>query len=265
MLRSELSGTAYNKSEHRRRLQPLLRGRTDGAIERKHQNISAILQEVGFPPIPGYKPLVNYQQDLRDVVVARLLGDSELQNLAARDVEAAATVPAVIDVLDAWVAPPRPMEPRRAPGVAERRPLVRNVDYLAREAMNRSLGDAGEAFVLRYERARLVRAGQERLADRVDHVSRTRGDGLGYDILSYETSGKERLIEVKTTRYGAYTPFFVSSNELQVSRAEAESYHLYRVHEFRSRPRLFTVSGSLSEQFHLEASQFLARIPAAPA
>ena len=43
-----------------------------------------------------------------------------------------------------------------------------------------------------------------RLAARVDRVSETRGDGLGYDVLSFETSGRERLIEVKTTNYGAF-------------------------------------------------------------
>ena len=77
------------------------------------------------------------------------------------------------------------------------------VDYLAIEAANRSLGPAGEEFVLRFEVARLVRAGQERLAVMVELVSETRGDGLGYDVLSFEISGRERLIEVKTTSYGA--------------------------------------------------------------
>ncbi|BAS06695.1 hypothetical protein AHiyo4_01170 [Arthrobacter sp. Hiyo4] len=44
-------------------------------------------------------------------------------------------------------------------------------------------------------------------------MSKTRGDGLGYDILSFEESGKERLLEVKTTKSRAETPFFVSRNE----------------------------------------------------
>jgi hypothetical protein len=44
MLTLELSGQAYNKSEHRRILQTKLRDRSDGSIERKHQNIRTSAQ-----------------------------------------------------------------------------------------------------------------------------------------------------------------------------------------------------------------------------
>ena len=79
------------------------------------------------------------------------------------------------------------------------------IDYLLREAQNRSLGDAGETLVMDYERVRLERAGKGHLARNVEQVSRTRGDHMGYDIRSYEASGRDRFIEVKTTRYGKHT------------------------------------------------------------
>jgi len=41
MLDQELRGHSFNKSDARRRLHSILTGRSDGAIERKHQNISA--------------------------------------------------------------------------------------------------------------------------------------------------------------------------------------------------------------------------------
>ena len=72
MLEKELRDEPYNKSAHRRTLQPLLNDRTHGAIERKHQNVSAVLIEAGFPWIEGYKPLYNVQSLLRDVVLERL-------------------------------------------------------------------------------------------------------------------------------------------------------------------------------------------------
>jgi len=56
MLRLELLGEPYNKSEHRRRLLPHLKGRTQASIELKHANISAVLFEMGIPFIDGYKP-----------------------------------------------------------------------------------------------------------------------------------------------------------------------------------------------------------------
>ncbi len=33
-------------------------------------------------------------------------------------------------------------------------------------------------------------------------------DGLGYDIQFFEEDGRDRLIGVKTTRFGALTPLF---------------------------------------------------------
>lgn len=48
MLAMELRGEQYNKAEHNRNLQNLLNSRTKGAIEKKHQNISSVLVELGY-------------------------------------------------------------------------------------------------------------------------------------------------------------------------------------------------------------------------
>jgi hypothetical protein len=68
MLRAEVEGRRYVKADHWRALGPQLNSRTKGAIEQKHMNISAILQELGYPFIAGYKPLRNYQRLLREKV-----------------------------------------------------------------------------------------------------------------------------------------------------------------------------------------------------
>jgi hypothetical protein len=91
---------------------------------------------------------------------------------------------------------------------------VSKVDYIEREARNSSLGLAGEKLIVAYEQWRLSVAGKEHLAGKVEHVSVTKGDGYGFDILSFEQSGKERFIEVKTTSFAKETPFFVTRNEL---------------------------------------------------
>ena len=57
MLAKELRSEPFNKAQHNRHLQTLLADRPRGSIERKHQNISAILIELGYPYIDGYKPL----------------------------------------------------------------------------------------------------------------------------------------------------------------------------------------------------------------
>ena len=43
-------------------------GRTHRSVEFKHQNISAVLDELGMPWIPGYKPKRNYQNAILDAI-----------------------------------------------------------------------------------------------------------------------------------------------------------------------------------------------------
>ena len=262
MLMKEIRGEAYSKTAHRRGLGPLLDNRSDGSIERKHQNISAVLISLGYPYISGYKPLGNYQRLLAEVVTARVVCDRGLAETVGQAVAQSASVPAVSDILAivedppesaAFVYPPagersRATRLRRAP-----------INYLDREANNSSLGRAGEKFVLSFERARLIRLGLEHLAERVEHVSVSEGDGTGYDIRSFEAHGLDRLIEVKTTAYGKQTPFFVSRNEVAVSQDHGSRFHLYRLFEFRKDPRLYMLNGSLDQVCRLEPVQFAAR------
>jgi hypothetical protein len=260
MLSAELAGVPYNKAVHRRELVKLLNNRSEQAIEFKHANISAVLIDLGFPYIAGYKPRSNYQQLLYDVVSDRLVENPSLLNVAAANADLPIVVPEVDDILSVLTSPPTTSEPDRATQQSQVRRRSFSTNYLEREARNRSLGSAGEEFVLNFERARLLTAGREGLAGRIVHTSRVHGDGEGFDILSFEESGKERLIEVKTTKHGRETPFFVSSNELAVSDSRANEYHLYRLFGFRLAPRLFTLAGALGSTCRLSASSYLATV-----
>ncbi len=260
MLKLELSGQPYNKAKHNRQLQRLLNNRPAGSIERKHQNISAILIELGYPYIDGYKPLSNYQQLLRTVVEERLSAAAALNQTVASVVESQITsIPLVSDILGIEVAPPSRDEnaSRLYDRAASTRAMVRR-NYLELEARNQSLGLAGEEMVLKFEHERLWRAGQRTLADRIEHISQSRGDQLGYDIRSFEVDGRDRLIEVKTTRFGAMTPFYASRNEISVSETHDREYQLYRLFKFREQPKLFVLKGSLQNTCHLEPVTFSA-------
>lgn len=255
MLKSELAGRNFNKTEHRRRLFPRLRGRTEPSIELKHANISAVLIELGFPYISGYKPRGNYQRLLREVIQNRLAKDRAIQQLAAVDAISLPPIPEVSDILKVVTQPPKPTKGSAA---RTRRFVQRNgVNYLELEAQNQALGLAGEEFVLRFERARLIAAGRDALADRIQHVSRDVGDGEGYDIRSFEASGSDRFIEVKTTKYGRETPFYLSRNELRVSQCQSDRYHLYRVFTFRTSPHLFTLKGALDRTCTLDPVTYI--------
>ena len=260
MLAKELRGEPFNKAEHNRLLQEILDSRTRGSVERKHQNISAILIELGYPYIDGYKPLGNYQDLLRSVVEDRLSGADTLNQTVNSVVEAPIeAIPQIDDLLSIQVAPP--VRDESASRVYEEpatgaQPVRRN--YLEIEARNQSLGRAGEDLVLRFEHERLTRIGEGTLADRIQHVSRTLGDHLGYDIVSFEADGRERLIEVKTTRFGAMTPFFASRNEVNVSAERQTEYQLYRLFSFHSQPRLFALPGSLRNSCRLDPANYSA-------
>lgn len=50
-----------------------------------------------------------------------------------------------------------------------------------------------------------------------EHSSKTEGYGLGCDILSFDENGREKYIEVQTTKGGLESPFFITANELKRS------------------------------------------------
>lgn len=133
-------------------------------------------------------------------------------------------------------------------------------NYEAKDAQNRELGCAGELFVVEYERVKLRKAGKPELADKIEWVSKEIGDGLGYDILSYETDGSKIHIEVKTTNAGKAAPFIISPNELSIWNDKQESYRLYRVYAFKKAPKLYVISGDPTKRLQLEAISYRARI-----
>ncbi len=59
--------------------------------------------------------------------------------------------------------------------------------------------------------------GKEKFAEQVRWISKEKGDGAGFDILSRNLNGTDKYIEVKTTKLAKETPIFFSKNELDFS------------------------------------------------
>lgn len=258
MLAQELQGADYNKAEHRRGLLPRLAGRTNGSVERKHQNISAVLLDLGLPYIDGYKPLTNYQRLLfKQVADILSVRPDMLDDLS----KFAATIdPIVAPVRDAdsiVVPPPLFGAPAKVRDPLAIPPVIRKHDFAEQEARNRNLGRKGEEFILSFEETRLIKAGRKDLAGKIEWVSDKRGDGAGYDIASFDVSGKERLIEVKTTNYGRSFPFMLTRNEVAFSESNG-GFCLYRVFQFHRDPRLFMLPGPVKDHCRLEAMTYRA-------
>lgn len=241
MLRTELSGGQINKSQNNRNLQEAI-GRSRGSIEFKHANISAVLHQMKAFYIEGYKPRANVQNSLRLEVERQLTADSELESLMLQAVDKTVADSPIDMVLQVSAAPVVEVDDS-----SYHRRAIKN-DFVRLEANKKELGLAGELAVVNHEQRRLWTCGHTALAERVEHVSVTQGDGLGFDVLSYNIDGSERLIEVKTTRRADTWPFVATRNEVALSAAVPEQFHLYRVYSFeRTKPGLFTLPGSLEE------------------
>ncbi len=242
MLNDELIGKPINKSEHRKNISKLLNKRSEGSVEFKHQNISAVLIKLGLPFIKGYKPLWNYQRILEEKAI-------QLLSLQKRKLEPAfisfsegdtAVVPHKYDfdsILDSAPEHRVLQEPEIKYG---KKPI--KINYLEREQKNISLGTKGEEFVVKYEKWRLIKENKSALADKIEWISQN-DDGAGFDILSKNKDGSDRYIEVKTTKLSKDAPIFFSKNEYEFSKERSDKYHLYRLFNFYEKPKMFSLQG----------------------
>ncbi len=246
MLSAELKSEDYSKAEHRRALLPLLANRSDGSVEFKHQNISAVLIELGQPFIKGYLPRYNYQQILKDAII-----DYLNQNLSIEDQFRMFSDKIILPKKSDFnfnkfiVEPPKLNIASEPKAIYHRNPI--KVNYLEREQKNQKLGFLGEELVLEYEKWQLLKLGKENYAEQVRWVSKEEGDGAGFDILSRNLNGTDKYIEVKTTKLAKETPIFFSKNELDFSVTNSGNFHLYRVFDFEEQARMFTRNGALNQ------------------
>ena len=248
MLIDELNRVNFNKAWHRKNLIPLLNNRSDGSVEFKHQNISAVLAAMGLPSIGGYKSRSNFQKELIVAVQKYLINNPHVEtlfsNFADLDVKSK-----IVESFDNWLVSP-PDTSERVSKEYIRKPI--KINFLEREQNNRSLGLEGEKLALNYEKYILLNSGKHNLADQVEWVSQEKGDGLGFDILSKNLNGTDKYIEVKTTKLGKDTPFFFSSNEYLFSKENKHNFYVYRIFDFSLDPKIFMLHGSFDSFCQIE-------------
>jgi hypothetical protein len=253
MLADELAGRSYSKAEHNRGVVALI-SRSRSSVEFKHQNVSAVLDEIGLPWIQGYKPRAHYQDSLADAVSRYLVQHPDVLSLAAPG----PVRPRTDD--DILVAPPAFLNSDPESRPAGMRRLIGKFDPAARDERNRTLGKAGEAFVVDFERRRLIRAGRDDLAKDVRWVADLDGDGFGYDVRSFEPDGAERLLEIKTTCGNERTPFWMTKRECDVAAEQGDIYRIRRVFHFRNGVRMFDIPPPLEAKLLLKPATFMATL-----
>jgi hypothetical protein len=254
MLGIELSGGHYVKAERNRELQRLTR-RSHGSIEFKHQNISAVLVQLGMQFIRGYLPRANFQASLLDGIERFLVGKPETFATAGNPIIEPSEMREDAAI---FLANPPALDPHAIVAAPRLRRLVGKFDPAERDARNRDLGKRGEERILEGERHRLKATDRPDLARRVRWVSQEDGDGAGYDILSFDPAGRERLLEVKTTMGGATTPFFISENERSLSDERPEAFRLVRLYDFRRSPSAFELRPPLTDSVILRTQSYRA-------
>lgn len=255
MLAEEVAGRRYNKAAYRRALLPLLQNRPEGAIEFKHQNISAVLKGLGEIWIQGYKPAFNFQMSLVDAVARWLARNAQwIRREAGWKLG-----PGLREDTALWVGTPPTFSNQPPPEELEQMQLIaRKVDVAGRDERNRALGRAGEERALQHERAVLIQHNRDDLARRVRWIAAEDGDGAGYDIASFEPDGRARLVEVKTTNGWERTPFFISRNELEVANERRAEWRLLRLWDFSREPKAFELHPPLDAHVSLTAQTFQA-------
>lgn len=283
MLALDAAGQPFVKT-HRARALMERTGRSHRSVEFKHMNISAVAAELALPTVRGYRPLANYQAAIFDAIDRHLEGHPEvLSDDAFLPHRVRGTAAGGEGGQPHTQLPTGMFEPARPydDGIAEIRPLtlteappagpprtprpeglarlVRKYDPAARDHANRNLGLLGEEHVLHHERARLIAADRPDLARKIEWTSQERGDGAGYDIRSFEPTGAGRLIEVKATRGGPATPFWLTRTEREVSMERPADWRLYRLHDLSASPGLFILPPPLEASITLEAEAWKAR------
>ncbi len=142
-------------------------------------------------------------------------------------------------------------------------PIVRLYNFEKINKSNTKKGNKAEELVFEYEKLRLAKLGYNNLIDKIEHVSKTKGDGLGYDILSYDIVDENIVpiyIEVKGTTMDERSPFDISKNELEVASTHGKNYRIYRVSSLGDAvAKCFIIDGEeMFEKFEFEPMSFKA-------
>lgn len=236
----QLADEYVNKAKLYRDLSAAI-ARVPKSIERKMQNVSAVLEALGYDWASGLAPSRKYQTALTEAVQRYL--DSH-PAIAYEQVVPSGAVAQPIEIAAPVLYPPKPVDPS-----LER--IARKYNRAERDFQNRETGRIGEEYIFNLERKRLTDAGLPKLAEQVEWTARDKGDGVGYDIKSFNGAGEERLLEVKSTTGNDRTPFFITKAEYEVAERNPASWRLVRLFDLNKQPTFFRIKPPLVDRLNL--------------
>ena len=104
--------------------------------------------------------------------------------------------------------------------------VAKNIDFSKINELKTKIGLLGEELVFHY----LLQDSKEKGTRLPIHVSKEEGDGLGYDIRSWDEERNEIHIEVKTTKSPYSDGFEITAHEVESSLLDDYKYFIYRVY-----------------------------------
>jgi hypothetical protein len=202
------------------------------------------------------EPLINETDNLEEkttITEFENLDDSESKNL---DIERDKTNFPVTDLQKFEI-----LSNPSADVLNEKSKVARLIDWEKIGIYKSMIGLMGEELVFELEKNKLLESGKNDLALKVKHVSVDYGDGLGYDIISYDENGNEMYIEVKSSIGELNANIYFSQNELEVMNDIGEQYHVYRVYKLDIDNRTFEIekyngSSAIFERFNFIPDSF---------
>lgn len=138
--------------------------------------------------------------------------------------------------------------------------IRKKADYLKLARENFQTGTLGEKIALKIERERVSQLGldPDRYITRVSIES----DSFGYDIESIDIQNNELVkiyIEVKATKDITDSAFFVSKNELEISKQKGNAYRILRIFDITSIiPKYYIAIGKIEDNFYLDPTTYRA-------
>ncbi|MBN8608776.1 MAG: DUF3883 domain-containing protein, partial [Caulobacterales bacterium] len=224
-------------------------------LESGGQALPTVVSRFGFPKKPTSWETFDAQMEsrLRQVLADYKIGTQQASATASgapatSSVAGSASAPATpvvsappvapmslpknYDYSGALVAAPSPPAKAKTTGLIAKPP--KKVDHVKKATKDDAVGKLGEEFAFQFERWRL--RNHPDLLGKIEHVSKT-DDTLGYDILSFETDGTPRYVEVKSTVGPIETRFFISANEVACAQAKGATYLILRVGDLPDHPK----------------------------
>jgi hypothetical protein len=146
--------------------------------------------------------------------------------------------------------------------IAKKKKALKLINFEEKNRRNAKTGNIGEEIVIDNEKKYLISIGRTDLAKKVKRVS-LEDMSAGYDILSYEKNGNQKLIEVKSTilEKGIRFTFNISTNEMEIAK-KSKNYYIYIVFAVNSSsPKIFPVKNPFLTEglLHVEPTQYLVK------